>query len=604
MRYRSATKGGVQVFAVAGTNTVSFGIRATATARKGLLGFAVERVDGVTKKRHWVDGYKVFRSIVPNPTPTTKVSTYRHPIQSLVWDDFTAEPGHPYEYVFHPLRGTPDALDRSAPAVTIPVATEPLSVGAHDIYFNRGVTGSQFYAVQFKNKPPDKQPTKKKRAAAYAWLSRDLDEAIVGFIESAKPGDAIRGCFYEFQFSSVLAALKAAIDRGVDVQLIVDEKVNGKTIKPTPKNKLKKPKKVPSNPRLANLKAIEAAGLPDSAIIPRLKRKDDIQHNKFMVLLRGKTARKPVAVWTGSTNLTDGGIYGQANVGHLVRDEATAGMFLDYWTILAADPGAATNATKDPINIAFQNRVAALSPTPASLADIPHGVTPLFSPRGNLEPIDLYVEMLAGAQSMSCGTFAFGIPTAFRTAINKNGPDGPLCFLLLEDKDNPKPTKANPGPVIRLNSKNNTYKASGSELHTPLGKWVAETNNNKLKLNVHVTYVHLKFILTDPLGPDPIVVTGSANFSAASTTENDENMILIRGDRRVADIYFTEFNRLWGHYQYRSVVEATARHKPKPGAPPRHNYQDLFENTDWLADYEPGDLRTKRVNQYINMTLS
>ena len=54
----------------------------------------------------------------------------------------------------------------------------------------------------------------------------------------------------------------------------------------------------------------------------------------------------------------------------------------------------------------------------------------------------------------------------------------------------------------------------------------------------------------DPLGADPIVVTGSANFSKASTTDNDENMLLIRGNKRVADIYFTEFNRLFNHYYF------------------------------------------------------
>lgn len=51
------------------------------------------------------------------------------------------------------------------------------------------------------------------------------------------------------------------------------------------------------------------------------------------------------------------------------------------------------------------------------------------------------------------------------------------------------------------------------------------------------------------------MVSGSANFSRASTTDNDENMIIIRGDRRVADIYFTEFNRLFFHYYFRSVVQ-------------------------------------------------
>jgi hypothetical protein len=603
MRFKSPVVGGLQVFAVAGTNTVSFGIRATPRARVGLLGFSIERVDRASGKRAWVHGYKVFRSLIPNPTPKTAVSTFDHPVQSLVWDDFTAKPAHSYEYVFHPFKGTPGQPDRTTPPVAIRVTTEALSAGDHDVYFNRGVTGSQFYAIHFDNKPPTKQPTAKKKADALAWLSRDLDEAIIAFIRSAKKGDAIRGCFYEFRFAAVLQALKAAIKRGVDVKLIIDEKVNEHTINPTAKNKLKKPTFVKSAPRVDNLTAIQSAGLPDDAIIPRTARRDDLQHNKFMVLLRGKTARKPVEVWTGSTNLTDGGIYGQANVGHRVRDEKTAALFLAFWNLLEADPGAPTDAKKNPVNIAFLKAVDELSPAPKRVQDIRQGTTPLFSPRGNLGPLDLYVKLLAEAKSSSCGTFAFGIPRPFRMAINANGKDGPLCFLLLEDKDRPKPTKAHPEPVVFLNSKNNTYKASGSELHTALGRWVAETNNKKIKLNQHVTYVHLKFILRDPLGPDPIVATGSANFSEASTTENDENMILVRGDRRVADIYFTEFNRLWGHFQYRSVVEATAGRKPKPGAPPPHNYQNLFENTDWQSDYEPGDLRSKRVDQYVNMAI-
>jgi phosphatidylserine/phosphatidylglycerophosphate/cardiolipin synthase-like enzyme len=602
MRFRSPVVSGLQVFAVAGTNTVSFGIRATAAARRGLLGFSIERVDCASGDREWVRGYKVFRSIISHPTPKTVVSTFDHPIQSLVWDDFIAAPAHSYEYVFHPFKGTPSKPNRTALPVTIAVTTEALSAGDHDVYFNRGVTGSQFYAVHFDNKPPDKQPTVKKRKDAFAWLSRDLDEAIINFIKSATKADAIRGCFYEFRFAAVLKELKVAIERGVDVKLIIDEKVNEHAIQPTPKNKLKKPHLVKSTPRTDNLAAIGEAKLPDEAIIARVARRDDLQHNKFMVLLRGKT-RKPAEVWTGSTNLTDGGIYGQANVGHCVRDEKVAALFLTYWDLLAKDPGAPTDAKKNPVNIAFLKAVDELSPAPKSADDIPRGTTPLFSPRGNLGPLEIYVKLLAEAKSLSCGTFAFGIPLPFRTAISANGKDGPLCFLLLEDKDQPKPTQAHPGPVVSLNSKNNTYKASGSELHTALGRWVAETNNKKISLNQHVTYVHLKFILRDPLGADPIVATGSANFSEASTTENDENMILIRGDRRVADIYFTEFNRLWGHFQYRSVVEATASRKPKPGAPPPHNYQDLFENTDWQQGYEPGDLRSKRVDQYVNMAL-
>jgi phosphatidylserine/phosphatidylglycerophosphate/cardiolipin synthase-like enzyme len=39
-------------------------------------------------------------------------------------------------------------------------------------------------------------------------------------------------------------------------------------------------------------------------------------------------------------------------------------------------------------------------------------------------------------------------------------------------------------------------------------------------------------MLVDSLGDDPIVATGSANFSGTSQHANDENMLVIRGHAR------------------------------------------------------------------------
>ena len=50
------------------------------------------------------------------------------------------------------------------------------------------------------------------------------------------------------------------------------------------------------------------------------------------------------------------------------------------------------------------------------------------------------------------------------------------------------------------------------------------------------------------------IITGSANFSNASTKNNDENMLVIRGDTRVADLYLTEFMRLFMHFYFRTIV--------------------------------------------------
>lgn len=107
-------------------------------------------------------------------------------------------------------------------------------------------------------------------------------------------------------------------------------------------------------------------------------------------------------------------------------------------------------------------------------------------------------------------------------------------------------------------------------------------------------------MLIDPLSADPVVVTGSANFSEPSTKENDENMLVIRGDTRVADIYLTEFNRLFNHYYFRSAVESfTAHHEATDGA-------SLFltEDTTWQAKYAPGSFRAKRLQLFGNIAIA
>src|SRR3954470_13426605 len=102
MRYKSNIVGGYQIFAVAGTNTVSFGIDFNPAVIGGLLGFAIEREDPAENERYFMYGFKVFRSIYPNPDATLTVTTFDQPVQSFVWDDFTAKPGRRYVYHSHP----------------------------------------------------------------------------------------------------------------------------------------------------------------------------------------------------------------------------------------------------------------------------------------------------------------------------------------------------------------------------------------------------------------------------------------------------------------------------------------------------------------------
>lgn len=591
MRFKSDKKDGFQIFAVTGINTISFAIQATATAKRDLLGFAVERSDPAENQRFFMPGFKVFRSVIPLPNQDTHVSTFEHPVQSLVWDDFTGKPEREYEYIFHPIRGEPRNLDRSAEPITIKVRTEPLfSQLEHDVFFNRGVASSQAYTRKFGNKAPDKQPTPAKVQEAFDWLSRDLDDAILKFIKHAGPNDGLLCCFYEFRYRPVADEIKKAIDRGVDVKLIVDAKVNESTDNHGVFH--------PSFPREDNLAMIAAAGIPNSRVTLREAKVNDIQHNKFMVLLKG-AQRRPVEVWTGSTNISNGGIHGQTNVGHFVRNADVAQKYQAYWELLVQDPGGKVGDSPSDVrrkNADYRTAVEAIHQVPLTLDTIPQGITPVFSPRSGPKVLNLYVNLVDSAMVSSAITLAFGINKAFKDQLKDNTDQNGIIFMLLEKKD--APTAANAAAFVRINASNNVYQAWGAFIKDPVYQWTKETNAGILKLNQHVSYVHSKFLLRDPLGDDPIVVTGSANFSDASTNSNDENMIIIRGDLRAADIYFTEFNRLFNHYYFRAVTEATTT----AGHPQTDDSLFLKETADeWLVKYKPGKLRQKRVEMYTKM---
>ena len=316
MRFKETT-GKYKLYAVTGTNTVAFAIDCKEADMKNLLGFSVEKeytkTTGETCKV-MVMGFKVFNDRVENPIAGALYSTYDNPIQSFGWEDFTAYPGSKYTYTFTPLFDSPMNI-RRGPAVSIKVETEPAwKNGDHSIFFNRGVASSQAYAMKFGNARPETVEGDR----AYIWLSRGLKEAILAFIKQAQNGDKIYGCFYEFRNDEILNAFREAAERGVTLEIIYDAKENEHTDSQTGNW-------VESFPKVENEEAISRAQLDtmgNVTLTPRDRNKSYLSHNKFMILETGGVAQK---VWTGSTNISKGGIFGQANVGHCVDDQTLDG---------------------------------------------------------------------------------------------------------------------------------------------------------------------------------------------------------------------------------------------------------------------------------------
>ena len=577
MRFKSGLADKYCIYAVAGTNSVSFAIDYTKADTKGLLGFAVKRTYPGNKE-YFMPGFKVFQN--EKKDPNAMVSTEDHPIQSFVWDDFTLKPNETYTYTFYAIKGKPGALVKGKPIV-LKIKTEPaFSTNTHDIFFNRGIASSQAYAREFNNTSPDKLAGKKQQDA-FDWLGRDLYPAMVKFVEQAKKDETILACFYEFNYLPFLKELKKAIDRGVNINLVIDGKMNGAAA--TAKTKAKG-----NTPRDGSLAAIKAAKIPMKNVVLRQANKARLQHNKFMVYLQGKT-QQPVAVWTGSTNITESGIFGQTNVGHWVRDNKTAALYQKYWTLLSKDPGG-----KDAADFkTYQQDVT--NTQKGVTGDIPKGITPIFSPRATLDMLNQYFTLVDKAKSSSAITLAFGVTATLKDMLIKHSATSPICFMMLEKPDAPAPRSTK--PFVALGYQNNVYEAFGAFLQNPVYEWVRETNMKKLGITSFVNYIHSKFLIQDALGNDPIVITGSANFSPPSTNSNDENMIMIRGDKRVADIYFTEFNRLFNHYYFRAVVQELANKKVKVD---KKRYY-LGEDDSWTLAYKSGSLRFKRVELFTNM---
>lgn len=534
----------LELYAISGTNTVVLSLDMP-TKPTDLLGFAFERVETKTKKRIWLYGQKFFHSVIPidkkdlHKVKGQKYPTHLHPVQGFLWKDFTVDPNTEYTYIVTALTGTPTDL-KVLVKESITISSEPHIKGKHGIFFNRGVSGSQSYAEQFGNQRPDSIEDKIEQAKAYRWLSRGLYEGLIAFIESAQPGQKLRGACYEFQHPGTIAALKKAKTSGVDVNIVYDAKNYGKE----------------------NHDVLVAAGA--SSLVKHVRDIEVTQaHNKFFILLGEDDT--PLKVWTGSTNISEKGIFGHCNTGHIILDKAIARKYLNYWKLVYKNLDLAS----------YREAVMNLEDGEDKTADeIPHGISVFFSPRHNNAMLQNYADLIEKASNMVCCIYPFNIDKRFQTVFGKDKPY--LRYILLDARKAYNTFKTDDRDVEVV---------AGSYIESDFDQWAGETSAGKL-IKSGVNFLHNKIILIDPMGDVPIVITGSANYSKNSTSSNDENTLIIKGDDRVADIYFTEYVRLFDHFSFR---EWLAGHK-KAFNP------FLEEGSRWVDKYfdDPDSLNVKR----------
>jgi phosphatidylserine/phosphatidylglycerophosphate/cardiolipin synthase-like enzyme len=540
----SLTKNGLTLRVIAGTHNAILGMDLEDDKRKGCLGFSIHRTDlgpvaapfaEADIKSRWLPNMLRF----PADKSTGDITTETAPLQKFRWGDYTLKPASRYRFRVVPRYGTADKLspdlstDQDA-GIELEITTEDRSSPETCIHFNRGAAASRAFEIKFgklTNEAAVLADTVDGKAAR-AWLSNGLEEALLAFLaQAADDSFALHAAVYEFQKPNLLQGLKDAQDRGAEVKVAYHHRQKNAKDKTAPEND----------------EAAKKAGFKPGTCVQRGKNPQNaIMHNKFVVLLKkdgGKLV--PKAVWTGSTNWTDGGIYGQLNVGHAVYDDKVAATYQKYFELLFADSDART----------MKSELAKLSPVPAVVPK--NTIIPILSPQSDDAMLKLYARICDKSKCLMVSA-PFELAQVIRTELSEKETDE-IRFLLLDK--NSSLGDAAEVEVVEGDPDNSI--AVATTLSSPLHDFQGNLLEGKEGFHHAGIHIHSKIILADPFSDDPVVVTGSANFSSNSTETNDSNTLVLRGFTKVADVYATEFMRMFEHYHFRAM-EAVNKDKSKP----------------------------------------
>ena len=487
--------------------------------REDFLGFAIERTPGFDgTPKSWLPNRIGFNG--PKPDQSDFPSN-EAPIQKFYWWDAridTKDRGSSFSYRVVPVTGSANALnlmESEAGAINVRVPeVEEKGVTSH---FNRAVVSSQAFTMRF----PD-LTTASQQKAARAWLANGMEQAVPQFLDRAA-GKDVEGAIYHL--TDDIWIIPALQHYAGAISLAYNHTSKDHATDPA-------------------IQQLEDAGRPETAFAARTHA--SIMHNKFLV--RVGAADHAEAVLAGSANFTSEGLSAQANVLHAFESPQLAKLYLDRKRLLDGDPGLsqtqrAQTGWSDEIVVGDATIRAFFPPEPNS----------------SRESIDTIVKAIARAQH-SVLLCAFD-PTdkALLDAVFAASDAGKMMLALVNrvptKEPGGDPSRADVGAKIEI-----LDRAQGSDEIVGFNAFSAADTPTDFKPE-HVLWpgedpkimvrVHHKFVVIDAEGDNPIVYTGSANFSGNSLHHNDENMLEISKCPRIAGMYMAEFLRLYEHYRAR-----------------------------------------------------
>lgn len=311
-------------------------------------------------------------------------------------------------------------------------------------------------------------------------LYYSIDDTLIAYLNRAKYKiDIASYSWNNSGISNISAAVNAAYNRGVKVRVIADSSTNPVGL-------------LSLDPNIKTLLRSFSGG---------------IMHNKFVIIDANSPNPLDSYLWTGSTNLTPQQINSDANNVIIFQDQTFAKAYQIEFEEMWGDTGLVPNKT----NSKFGS---------AKTDNVPH----IFNIGGTT--VELYFSPSDGTNSKIIN------------AVNSANTDFQFATMLITRNDITSAiTSKVSGGVYGLGLVDDSSSTSTwSTLKA--GMWQGAL----VDYSPSAGMMHHKYLIVDQSNvfSDPIVVTGSHNWSTSAETVNDENTVIIH-DATIANLYYQEF---------------------------------------------------------------
>ena len=514
------------------------------------IGFENEKVDMQTRA-----GQKAI----------SKPST-QWPFQRFSWIDHDADTGDVVSYRVIPIiRNNAKQLEllESEASEWSPKKTLGLSRGKFKPFFNRGFVLSQFMAryldenhlslEQFKAQVSDKDDTTIRH-----FLSGDLRKALLRELKTALEGDGeIFVALFELSDAELIDALCQLKGRANVV--LSNGSVKKRENETSAQARLRDENEDARNKLLAE--GVDVKVDRENRFISP----SPLGHNKFLV--RTDKKGKPVIAWTGSTNWSPTGLCTQVNNGLLIEDPDIAQVYLMQWQELRK---AASKFPKPFVTANSQPKLIG--------KDLPNHVRSIVWFSRTQKGVDLDA-LRAEVQNAKDGIlflmFMPGSTGLFSSIVARSAEPN----LYVRGVASELPNGRGDESMVDVQLINGTKQSSLQlDIIQPEGvpqsfaNFAAEVTRKQFLQNIGFAIVHSKVVIIDPFSSDPVVITGSHNFSINASNQNDENFIIIKGDHALAEAYAVNIYGVYSHYRWREYL-----------AKQKRPFRGLKDNDHWQA---------------------